>query len=131
MKKIYCFGNPYIKEDSIALELADILNADKELNKRFQFIKCTSPDFLLNEDVPDDLIIIDVVKGIDEVKVMHDIENLRLSKSTTVHDFDLGNTLKLLKSRGYLKKVIIIALPYAKEANKKQVISLLSLNIPF
>jgi Ni,Fe-hydrogenase maturation factor len=131
MKKIYCFGNPYIKEDSIALELADILNADKELNKRFQFIKCTSPDFLLNEDVPDELIIIDVVKGIDEVKVMHDIENLRLSKSTTVHDFDLGNTLKLLKSRGYLKKVIIIALPYAKEANKKQVISLLSLNIPF
>ncbi|MBS3121517.1 hypothetical protein J4434_01360 [Candidatus Woesearchaeota archaeon] len=115
MKNIYCFGNPDIKEDAAALELADELNKDKKLNKRFEFVKCTSPDFLLNENIKNikgEIIIIDVVRGINKVKIINDINLLKETTTSTMHDFDLCTVLKLLKEIGKLKKVTIIGVPF-------------------
>ena len=91
-RKIYCFGNPSIEEDSIALELAD------DLNERFpqiEFVKCMGPDFLLSLDEKE-LMIIDAVKGIDKVMVIDDINKICYTKTTTMHDFDLGTSVHLL-----------------------------------
>lgn len=133
IKEIHCFGNPDLEDDRSALDIADILSKESAL-KNFQFIKCTSPDFLLNEDIPDPLIIIDVVKGIDEIKVIRNLDLLKTSASTTLHDFDLGKTLKLLTSLDRLGKVFVIGIPYGKKIKKndiKKITQLLSLNIPF
>jgi Ni,Fe-hydrogenase maturation factor len=115
--KIYCFGNLDIKEDKVALELADELNDDTELTlKGFEFVKTTNPDFFLNENYLDTkIIIIDVVKGIENIKIINDLDELKTTKTTTMHDFDLGNTLKLLKELGKIKEVIIIGIPHGKE----------------
>lgn len=108
-KKVYCFGNPDVKEDKIAFELADELGKDKEL-ERFEFVKCTSPDFLLNLDEKE-IVILDVVKGIKDVQVIEDIDKLKATKTTTMHDFDLGTVLGLMKETGRINKIKIIGLP--------------------
>ena len=128
MTKIYCFGNPDLKEDKIALELADEFNNDVELKvKGFEFVKATNPDFFLNEDFGNsernlgnnkEIIIIDAVKGIENIKIINNLDELKTTKTTTVHDFDLGNTLKLLKELGKIKQVTIVGLPYGKELKK-------------
>ena len=127
-KRIYCFGNTDIKEDRLALELADELARDKELKKKgIEFIKCTSPDFLLNINEKE-IIILDVVRGLKDVQMITDLNRLNATKTTTMHDFDLGTVLKLLKEAGQLKNVEIIGIPSGadKKKTKKDVISFLS-----
>ncbi|MFC1648838.1 hypothetical protein ACFL1B_05250 [Nanoarchaeota archaeon] len=54
----------------------------------------------------------DVVQGIDEVKLFDDIETFEQHKPSSLHDFDLGFFLKLLKEAGQVKgKVTIIGVP--------------------
>jgi len=119
MVKIYCFGNPDLKEDNIALKLADELNEDTELTlKGFEFVKATNPDFFLNQNLDLNIIIIDAVKGIENIKIINNLDELKTTKTTTMHDFDLGNTLKLLKELNKVKDVTIIGLPYEKELTK-------------
>ena len=127
-KRIYCFGNTDIKEDRLALELADELARDKELKKKgIEFIKCTSPDFLLNTNEKE-IIILDVVRGLKDVQIITDLNRLNATKTTTMHDFDLGTVLKLLKEAGQLKNVEVIGIPSGadKKKTKKDVISFLS-----
>ena len=120
MVKIYCFGNPNIKEDKAALKLADEFNDDVELKvKGYEFVKATNPDFFINENYSDkEIVIIDAVKGIDNIKIITDLDELKTTKTTTMHDFDLGNTLKLLKELGKIKDVTIIGLPYGRKLKK-------------
>ena len=121
--KVYVFGNPDISEDSEALTLARQLKDDSK-NIYFVFIKP-------NEDLPfadeENVIILDVIKGIDEVRILtfDDINSLTFSPRTTVHDFDLGFQLKYLKKLGKLKGVKIIGLPYGKEINYLTIQSIL------
>ncbi|MFO8015673.1 MAG: hypothetical protein R6U32_01070 [Candidatus Woesearchaeota archaeon] len=112
-RKVYCFGNADLEEDSIPLDLAEELDEDPELKGRFCFIRCTSPDFLLNLSVKeaDDIIIIDTVKGLDSVEVIEDLDRLKDTKTTTAHDFDLGTVLKLMKEAGEIRRVIVIGVP--------------------
>ncbi|MFH1440108.1 MAG: hypothetical protein ABIG89_06065 [Candidatus Woesearchaeota archaeon] len=120
IKKIYCFGNEDIKEDAVALELADLLNKDSDMkDKNIEFIKCTNPDIFLSKDAENkNIIIIDVVKGIDDIKVIKDINELKNTKISTMHDFDLGTVLKLLKEVGKINEVRIIGIPYGKKVNE-------------
>jgi len=105
MKKIYVFGNEFFEGDEVAKNLAKQIN-----NSNFEFIFAESPNEILNAS--DDLIILDVVKGINEVKLLENIDNLVLENSVTCHDLDLGFYLKLMKSTGKITEVKIIALPY-------------------
>lgn len=108
-KTIYIFGNPLLPYDSLPIELAP------ELAKTFSNFNFVIQD--PNENLKPDngeLIIIDTIMGIDKVIVINDIDQIdKIESSPTysLHDFDLGFNLKLLKKIGQLKKVTILGMP--------------------
>ena len=119
--KILCFGNECVKGDDIALKLVDSWEI-----KGVEFVKCQSLQDL--EYVNDDVAIIDTVLGIKEVEIIDNIDDLQLGKMYSLHDFDLGFHLKLMKELGKIKSVKIIGVPMSMdfEEIKKSMSSLLS-----
>ena len=81
-------------------------------------IKREFPDYEFHKssDVDDilkfkrDMIIIDVVKGIRKPRLLK-VDDLRDRKIDTIHDFDLGFFLKLLKSIDKINRIKIIGIP--------------------
>ena len=116
--KIYVFGNEDEKIDSGALLMVKNL-------------KIEGIEFVIiqpNGDLPaeDNLVILDVVVGIDEIKVF-DEKKLDKIKFTRVsaHDYDLGFQLRYLTKIGKIKKVTIIGLPMYRQINETQLQSIL------
>lgn len=105
MNKILVFGNPYLEDDNLAVSVGKRLGL-----KDFKVLECSKPDELLNHDI-NKSIILDVVKGIDKVTFFDDIDSLEFSVIFSLHDFDLGYFLKLLKETGKLEKANIIGIP--------------------
>jgi Ni,Fe-hydrogenase maturation factor len=105
--KVYIFGNEDNTNDNLAFKIAS-----KIKDKNLEFIKVKT-----NEDLPfideKQVVILDVVAGIDKVTEINneDLDKLMVSKSTTVHDFDLGFQLKYLQKIGKLGKIKIIGIP--------------------
>jgi Ni,Fe-hydrogenase maturation factor len=112
MKKILVFGNPYLKEDSLAVKIGKKLHL-----KGFKVVHCSKPDDLLNHDL-NQSIILDVAKGIDAVTLFNDIESLEFSVIFSLHDFDLGYFLKLMKETGKLEKMNIVGIPPGLDESK-------------
>jgi Ni,Fe-hydrogenase maturation factor len=110
--KVLCFGNEFVKEDSLAKELADELKIDG-----VEFIKCDSL-----EGVSGDVVILDVVEGIQDV-VLIGLNKIKDFHPVSMHDFDLGTELKLRKEIGEIKDVKIIGIPMKgdKEQIKKNI----------
>lgn len=108
MKKIYVFGNPLVKEDSIPLRLLP------DLIKSFPKVTFVVTD--PNENFPTqgekDLIILDTVIGIKKPTVLN-LSDFDKNKSTPVspHDYDLLFHLLLLKKLKKIKYVKIIGIP--------------------
>ena len=100
MTKIFCFGNEFIHHDSLAKEITDEI-------KEFEIIKCNTPDNLINHENLDNIIIIDVVRGIDKAILITDIDKLRTNKSISAHDLDLGFYHKLYKEMKKINNVKI------------------------
>lgn len=121
--KVCVFGNQDLSEDNVALEIAEELSKNVE-NVEFVFVEP-------NEDVPfaneERVVIMDVVEGINKVKVFNEgsIDRLILSPRTSVHDFDLGFQLKYLKKLGKLNDVVIIGLPRNKKVSYSSIQSIL------
>ena len=99
--KIYCFGNEYIESDSMAKKIADELKISG-----VEFIKTDSV-----EGIKGDIVILDVVKVIKEVKLITDLNKIKEFYPITCHDFDLGTQLKLRKTIGEINSVKIIGVP--------------------
>ncbi len=105
-KTIHIFGNPLLDFDNLPLRLAP------ELRKAFPGI-----DFVItdpNENLKpanEELIIIDTIEGIRKVTVLDDIKKIQTQKLYSLHDFDLGFNLKLLRKIGKLRKIKIIGVP--------------------
>lgn len=122
--KIYCFGNEFIEEDSMAREICSELNG-------FEFVKIDNVlDFIENND--SDLVIMDVVKGITRPRLFAGSDAFKI-KPGNAHDLDLGFFLKLLKEIKKEKKVNIIGIPPtgSKEIIKKELKKILAkLNQP-
>jgi Ni,Fe-hydrogenase maturation factor len=57
------------------------------------------------------LNIIDAVEGIDKVALIKDIDSIKTQRALSMHDFDLGHTLKLLKKLDYIDSVRIFGVP--------------------
>lgn len=112
MKQVYCFGNEFVEGDSLAKQIADKLKIEG-----FEFIKCDSPDILLDKK---DILIMDVVKGIKKPIVIEDINQLKEKRLCSLHDFDLGFFLQLLNEIGKLGKIKIIGIP--QEGNEEEII---------
>lgn len=111
--KVYVFGNQDHKEDSAAFEVAKkILNKKWAKNFEIDFIYVKP-----NQDIPfvneENVVILDVVDGINKVRLIEDkdLDRLQIFSSTSVHDFDLGFQIKYLKKLGKLGTVNIIGIP--------------------
>jgi Ni,Fe-hydrogenase maturation factor len=108
MKKIivYVFGNPLVKKDSLPIELMG------DLKKSFPNINFKEIDPTENlHKLGKKLYIIDTVVGIKNVTVIKDIDSIELNKIYSLHDFDLGFNLKLMKKAGIIDDVIIFGIP--------------------
>jgi len=109
MKKIYAFGNPLVKEDSLPIKLLP------QMKKKFPKIRFKLVD--PNENFPakkeKNLIIIDTVKGIKEPMIL-DLDDFNREKPTPIspHDYDLLFHLLLLKKQNKIKSVKIIGCPF-------------------
>lgn len=109
--KILIFGNPLIKKDSIALKIAWKL---KEKFSEIEFKEIDSTEDLEKEGR--NLKIIDVVEGINKVKRLtlassEDYNRLLADRIYSMHDFDLGYNLRLLKKMNLIDRVEIICIP--------------------
>lgn len=101
-KTLYVFGNEHVGNDGFAQTIA------KEM-KGFDVQHCRSPDDLL--DAQGDILILDVVKGIQEPIVIEDISQLKTRKMVSLHDFDVGFFLNLMNGMGIGKKIKILGVP--------------------
>lgn len=119
--KIYCFGNEFLKNDSLAKEIADEIKIDG-----VNFLKCDSPtDIVLEEK---EIIILDVVEDIDKTIIIDDINQLKDNKIYSLHDFDLSFFLQLMKKTNQINKVRIIGIPMKgnKENIKEDIIKIIN-----
>jgi hypothetical protein len=103
--KIYVFGNILVDIDSLPIKLIPLLR------KEFPEIEFCELD--PSEDFPKEKIlnIIDTVLGITKVEVFKDIEKFKLGNLCSLHDFDLGFNLRLMKKFKMIEKVNIIGVP--------------------
>lgn len=109
--KIYVFGNPLVRGDSIPLMILPKL---KRIFPHVEFA-VTDP----NENFPPldekSLIILDTVKGIEK-PIPLNLDRFATNEKTPVspHDYDLLLHLLLLKKLKKLDEVIIIGIPDKK-----------------
>lgn len=117
--KILVFGNPLLKQDRLPLKLIN------KLKKGFPNVEFKEFDPIENlEKEGKDLNIIDAVEGINKVVLITNINSIKTSKIYSMHDFDLGYTLKLLKKINHLEKVKIFGVPM--KINEKQALEQLT-----
>ncbi len=103
--KVYVCGNELVKKDRLPLKLLPKLRRD--------FPHVTFLEVDPNENfIPEgDCLIIDSVKGIQDVQLFHNLEDFSVTTSVTPHDYDLGLHLRLLLKLGKIHRVKIIAVP--------------------
>ncbi|MGM5482534.1 MAG: hypothetical protein ACQESF_03655 [Nanobdellota archaeon] len=107
--KYFCLGNEFVQEDSYAIKLCRII---KKQNPNLELIECQSSDEFL-QNINDDKIIgiIDVVRGIKEVRIVRNHELKKSSNIINSHDFDINFFMNILKEIGIIKKIKIIGIP--------------------
>lgn len=113
--KVLVFGNPFVKEDFLALKIIPLLKKE--------FPKIDFKEFDSAEDLQKEgrnLIILDAVENLREVKLfefnsLEDFDKIQANKVYSMHDFDLGYNLKLLKKINLLDKVRVIGVPFEIE----------------
>jgi Ni,Fe-hydrogenase maturation factor len=112
MKTIYVFGNPLVKEDSLPLKLID------KLRREFPSLELKEFDTVEDLEIEGELNIIDTVKGIKKVELIEDLDKIITNKIYSMHDFDLGYNLKLLKKLKMIDKVRIFGIPEGMSEKK-------------
>lgn len=125
MMKILVFGNPNVKKDSLPLRLIP------ELKKMFPKIEFKEFDAI--QDISKEgkrIVILDSVNRIKNPRIIK-IQEIKKTKPCSLHDFDIGFNLLLLKKLNLIKDATIIGVPMhmsEKEAIKrlKPIISSLS-----
>jgi Ni,Fe-hydrogenase maturation factor len=129
MLYLLVFGNPYLNEDNLAITIADSMLKDRV--KGIEIVKCISPEEVMNY-TDKDFMILDVVKGAKDVMFIEDIDRLKASNTVTMHDFDLGFFLKLMKETGQINSVRIIGMPQEGDIGdlKKKILSLIPIPSP-
>jgi len=105
-QRVYVFGNELLDFDNMPIKLLPKL---RQLFPEIEFV-ITDP----NENVKPEngrLYIIDTVMGLSRVMALTDVDQLADEPKYSMHDFDLGFQLKLLKKIGQLKHVTIFGVP--------------------
>ncbi len=126
--KILVFGNPILKFDSLPIRLIP------ELQKAFPKIEFR--EFDPNENIEREgreLNIIDTIEGIKKVTMLIDIDSIEPSPRISMHDFDLGYSLRLLKKLKLIDSVKIFGVPMMiskKEALEQLCAALIASSLP-
>jgi Ni,Fe-hydrogenase maturation factor len=107
--RVLCFGSEIAGNDDTALRVCELLKDDFP---NVEFIVCHDPSEILEHQ--GDAIILDVVRGIDHVHFI-DVDLLKEKRLYTLHDFDLGFFIKLVKEIGG-PNPRILGLPYGRSA---------------
>ncbi len=104
-KIIFVFGNEDVPIDSLPLRIVPAL--------RLAFPECRFEIKDPNEewDVPEELIIIDNVVGLEAPRTFDDLRHFSAGPMVSLHDFDAYANLRLLQKLGKLKRLKIIGLP--------------------
>jgi hypothetical protein len=102
---VFVFGNPDLLTDSLPLRILP------KLKKLFPKIEFKVQDPNEEWEVPEEMILIDTVFGIDKVKVFDDMKDFALSPRYSLHDFDAAANLWYLQKLGKIKKIKIIGVP--------------------
>jgi len=111
--KVYVFGNPLLKSDSLPLKILPRL---KKILPLIDF-QVTDPNENFPPQKEKNLIILDTVFGIKKPTIF-DLDDLLNNKEKTPispHDYDLLTHLLLLKKLKRIEKAIIIGIPPVKE----------------
>ncbi len=97
-----------VEEDSVPLKILQKLRVQFPDN---EFIEFDAAEDLEREGR--ELLILDAVEGIPDVLVLglEDVDKVLAPKAYSMHDFDLGVTLKLLNKMGMLDSVKIVGVP--------------------
>lgn len=103
---VLVFGNMLVKKDNLPPRLLTQLRAAFPM---IEFNELDPTEDLQKEG--EKLNIIDTAVGIKRVTLIKDIDMIKAGKVYSLHDFDLGQNLKLLKKMGLLKEVNIFAIP--------------------
>lgn len=111
---IYIFGNPLLSFDQLPLRLVNVLKRD------FPGLVFTIMD--PNENLKPQngrLVLIDTIEGIKKVVLIKNMEQIKKTCTPcSLHDFDLGFNLKILKKIGELKKILIFGVPMRGDPKK-------------
>ncbi|MEK7639841.1 MAG: hypothetical protein AAB424_01745 [Patescibacteria group bacterium] len=103
---VWVFGNIDLAEDSLPLKILPQLQRQR-------------PDLVFRvrdpmeewDDVPDPLVVVDTVKGLNTVTVLKDLEFFDAAPRVSMHDLDLLSQLQFLKKVGKLGHVIVVGVP--------------------
>lgn len=116
---IYFLGNNHFKNDKIAD------NIISQLKKKFPALAFQHLDPTDEFPIEKHLVLLDTIINTNKVVVLKDIEKIVASPMVSVHDMDLGMSLKLAQKMGNIKDVTIIGLPPKK--NKQVIDELISI----
>ncbi|MBI4021400.1 MAG: hypothetical protein HY369_04090 [Candidatus Aenigmarchaeota archaeon] len=102
---VYLCGNPLLPEDALPLRLLP------RLRRAFPALRFRELD--PTEDVPEGvpLLVVDTVQGIAAVTVFRDLDAFLQERRVSLHDADLGFTLRLMQKAGRLGPVTIVGVP--------------------
>lgn len=102
---VLVFGNPDLESDSLPLRITPPL---RKLFPKFQF-ELIDP----NEEFPfpREILMIDTIVGIADVKLFEDINEFLDAPRVSVHDFDALASLKLQQKLGKVQKIRVIGVP--------------------
>lgn len=106
MMKVLVFGNALVAADSLPLR---ILPSLRQGFPSVEFKECDTSENLEAEGR--DLVILDTAFGIGSVTLIEDVDTLQMSKTCSMHDFDLPITLRILLKLKAIDSVKIIAVP--------------------
>ncbi len=112
--KVSVFGNPDLKEDSLVVKLMPKLKIE------FPGVEFKVEDPVEGLKPPKNglWVILDMAQGIDKIRVFEDIDKLVDERRVSLHDYDVGMELKLLKKLGKIKKLKIVAVPMEMKKNR-------------
>lgn len=120
-RKIFIFGNPDLKFDSLPLRILPELK--NKLPKIDFEIKDPNEEWELEE-----FVIVDTIAGINKPAIFEGLENFSAPPRISVHDFDAYSNMKYLQKLGKIKKVKIIGLPM--KISKKKAIEFVVKTLP-
>ncbi len=103
--QVFVFGNLDLQEDNLPMRILP------KLKKRFPNVGFVVRDPHEEWDIPENMIVLDTVVGIKDVRIFSDLKKFQPPPRVSMHDFDAYANLRLLQKLGKLKKINIIGVP--------------------